>query len=178
MAVILHWAVTGLPKLIGAVLLCAGVAIIITTGDSMLLSSSSNIITDIYREYINKEASEKHLLVMSRVMVVAVGVIAFVLVKFFPSVLDMVYFAYTMEGGLAPALFAAFYFKKVTPAAGMCSVLRSGITTVLWEVLGHPGGISTIYPVMAVAIGMLVVVSIFTKPTDEKVLKVFFANEN
>lgn len=176
--VILHLAVTGLPKLIGAILLCAGVAIIITTGDSMLLSSSSNIVTDIYKEYINKEASEKHLLVMSRVMVVAVGIVAFVLVKFFPSVLDMVYFAYTMEGGLAPALFAAFYFKKVTPAAGMCSVLGSGITTVLWEVLGHPGGISTIYPVMAVAIGMLVVVSLFTKQTDEKVLKVFFADEN
>ena len=60
--VILHLAGKGLPKLIGAILLCAGVAIIITTGDSMLLSSSSNLVTDIYHEYINKDASEAHLL--------------------------------------------------------------------------------------------------------------------
>lgn len=171
--VILHLAVKGLPMVIGAVLLCAGVAIIITTGDSMLLSSSSNIVTDIYHEYINRDASEEHLLKMSRIMVVVVGIIAFVLVKFFPSVLDMIYFAYTMEGGLAPALFAAFYFKKVTPAAGLCSVLSSGLTTVIWEILGHPFGISTIYPVLLISIAMLIVVSLFTKPADEKVIEVF-----
>lgn len=172
--VILHLAVTGLPRLIGAVLLCAGVAIIITTGDSMLLSSASNVVTDIYHEYVNKEASEKHLLVMSRFMVVVVGIIAFMQVKFFPSVLDMIYFAYTMEGGLAPALFAAFYFRKATPAAGLCSVLGSGITTILWEVLGHPYGIATIYPVLTVSIGMLVIVSLLTKPADDATIKLFF----
>lgn len=175
--VILHLAVTGLPKLIGAVLLCAGVAIIITTGDSMLLSSASNIVTDIYHEYIHKEASEEHLLVMSRGMVVVVGIVAFVLVKFFPSVRGMIYFAYTMEGGLAPALFAAFYWKKVTPAAGMCSVLGSGIVTILWEVLGHPFGISTIYPVLMVSVCLLVAVSLFTKPAEPEVLQIFFGEE-
>lgn len=172
--VILHLAVTGLPKLIGAILLCAGVAIIITTGDSMLLSSSSNIVTDIYHEYINKDASEQHLLTMSRIMVVVVGIVAFILVKFFPSVLDMVYFAYTMEGGLAPALFAAFYFKRVTPAAGLCSVLGSGLTTIIWEILGHPFGISTIYPVLFISIAMLIVVSLFTEPADKKVIETFY----
>ena len=171
--VILHLAVKGLPMLIGAILLCAGVAIIITTGDSMLLSSSSNLVTDIYHEYINKNASEKHLLKMSRIMVVVVGGLAYALVKFFPSVLDMIYFAYTMEGGLAPALFAAFYFKKVTLAAGLCSVLSSGLMTVIWEILGHPFGISTIYPVLLISIAMLIVVSLFTKPADDKVVEVF-----
>lgn len=171
--VILHLAVKGLPMLIGAILLCAGVAIIITTGDSMLLSSSSNLVTDIYHEYINKNASEKHLLKMSRIMVVVVGGLAYALVKFFPSVLDMIYFAYTMEGGLAPALFAAFYFKKVTLAAGLCSVLSSGLMTVIWEILGHPFGLSTIYPVLLISIAMLIVVSLFTKPADDKVVEVF-----
>ena len=159
--------------LIGAILLCAGVAIIITTGDSMLLSSSSNLVTDIYHEYINKNTSEKHLLKMSRIMVVVVGGLAYALVKFFPSVLDMIYFAYTMEGGLAPALFAAFYFKKVTLAAGLCSVLSSGLMTVIWEILGHPFGLSTIYPVLLISIAMLIVVSLFTKPADDKVVEVF-----
>ena len=171
--VILHLAVKGLPMLIGAILLCAGVAIIITTGDSMLLSSSSNLVTDIYHEYINKNTSEKHLLKMSRIMVVVVGGLAYALVKFFPSVLDMIYFAYTMEGGLAPALFAAFYFKKVTLAAGLCSVLSSGLMTVIWEILGHPFGLSTIYPVLLISIAMLIVVSLFTKPADDKVVEVF-----
>lgn len=172
--VILHLAATGLPKVVGAILLCAGVAIIITTGDSMLLSSASNIVTDIYHEHINKDATEEQLLKMSRIMVVVVGIVAYVLVKFFPSVLNMVYFAYTMEGGLAPALFAAFCFKKVSPAAGMCSVISSGVMTILWEVLGHPFGISTIYPVLGISILMLIVVSLFTKPTDEEVLKTFY----
>ncbi len=106
-------------------------------------------------------------------MVVAVGLIAYALVQFFPSVLDMIYFAYTMEGGLAPALLAAFYFKKVTPAAGLCSVLSSGLMTIVWEIMGHPFGISTIYPVLATAIAMLIVVSLFTKPADDKVIEVF-----
>lgn len=175
--VILHLAVTGLPKLVGGILLCGGVAIIITTGDSLLLSSSSNIITDIYHEYINKDASEKHLLALSRFMVAVVGIIAFVLVRFFPSVLSMVYFAYTMEGGLAPALFAAFYCKKATPLGGMCSVAGAGITTIVWEILGHPLGISTIYVVLIVSISALVLVSLFTPPTDKKTLDVFFPED-
>ena len=175
--VILHLAVTGLPRLIGAILLCAGVAIIVTTGDSMLLSSSSNLVTDIYHEHINKHASEDHLLKVSRVMVIVVGLIAFILVKFFPSVLGMIFFAYTMEGGLAPALFAAFYWKGATPAGGMCSVLGAGLTTILWEVLGHPFGISTIYVVLVVSIGALIIVSLLTKPAEKEVLDVFYGEK-
>jgi Na+/proline symporter len=162
-----------LPSVISVIVLCATVAIIVSTGDSMLLSASSNIINDIYLQYISPNADEKKIILYTRLIVLALGIIAFIQIKFFPSILAMVIYAYTMEGGLAPALIAAFYWKKATPIAGFLCVLSAGITTVAWEVSGMPFGIDTSFVTILVSSLLLVFVSQFTTPPTEEQLAHF-----
>ncbi|MFA0889180.1 MAG: sodium:solute symporter [Synergistales bacterium] len=167
--IIIYLATHVLPPFIGVILLCAAVAIIVSTGDSMLLSPASNIINDVYLTYINPKASEKTILLYTRVTVLALGLIAFMQIKFFPSILAMVIYAYTMEGGLAPALIAAFYWKRATPAGGLACVASAGVTTVVWELLGQPFGLSTSFVTIGVSTVLLVFVSLLTPaPSAEK----------
>jgi len=172
--VIIGIATSGvLPTVISLMILCAAVAIIVSTGDSMLLSASSNIINDIYLQYISPNAEEKKILLYTRIVVLALGIIAFIQIKFFPSILAMVIYAYTMEGGLAPALIAAFYWKKATPIAGFLCVLSAGVTTVAWEASGMPFGIDTSFVTILISSLILIVVSLFTTPPTEEQLSHF-----
>lgn len=175
--VILHIAVEGLPRLLTYLVLCAGVAIIVSTGDSMLLSGSSNIVNDFYLQFINPKASDKQVVLVSRVVVVVLGILAYIQIQFFPSVLDMVFYAYTMEGGLAAALFASFYWKRATAQGGMASVLSAGLVTAIWELLGKPGGIDTVFVTLITSIVVLVVVSLLTAPPKQEVIDRFFNTE-
>ena len=150
-------------------MLCAAVAVIVSTGDSMLLSASSNIINDIYLRYINPKAEEKRILLYTRLVVLCLGILALIQIQYFPSILAMVIYAYTMEGGLAPALIAAFYWKRATPIAGLVCVLSAGVTTVTWEVMGMPFGIDTSFMTILVSTALLIVVSYVTPaPTDQQ----------
>ena len=168
--VIIALGAQALPPVIGVIMLCAAVAIIVSTGDSMLLSAASNIINDIYIRYINPKADDKKILFYTRLVVLVLGILAFVQIQYFPSILAMVIYAYTMEGGLAPALVAAFYWKKATPAAGFACVLSAGVTTVVWEILGKPFGIDTSFMTILVSTVLLILVSFVTPAPTQKQL--------
>jgi Na+/proline symporter len=122
---------------------------------------------------INQKASEKTILLATRITVVILGLIAYIQIRFFPSILAMVIYAYTMEGGLAPALLASFYWKRASAAAGFVCVLSAGVTTVVWEFLGQPYGISTSFVTIAISAALLIAVSLLTPPPSEEQLSRF-----
>ena len=171
--VIIGLGAHAMPTAVGMLLLCAAVAIIVSTGDSMLLSAASNIINDVYLQHINPHADEKRILLYTRLVVLSLGILALIQIQFFPSILAMVIYAYTMEGGLAPALLAAFYWKRATAAGGLVCVLSAGVTTIVWESLGMPFGIDTSFMTILVSTALLIVVSYLTPPPDENQLASF-----
>jgi len=173
--VILHSARFGLPLIIGCVMLAAIVAIIVSTADSFLLVPSTNIIRDIYQRFVNPEASQKKIVLYSRVVVVLLGIIAFVQVRFFTTVLEMAIYAYTVYGvGITPAVLAAFFWKRATAAGGVTSIAAGMITTILWKILGNPWGVPTVYPPLILSLLCLILVSYLTPAPEEKKWKQFF----
>ncbi len=85
--IILHTArystEVGLPIWGGLLLLAASVAIITSTGNSFLLTPSTNLTRDVYQRFINKTADPKKIVIFQRTMVVALGVLAyFILTQF------------------------------------------------------------------------------------------------
>ncbi|MDA6162077.1 hypothetical protein OSK10_27880, partial [Escherichia coli] len=80
-------AIDGVPLVIGLLILCSAVAFIITTATSYLLSASGNIVSDLIQRSSKRKLSESKLLWYNRVIVVILGVLAYVLGQFFPSVL-------------------------------------------------------------------------------------------
>lgn len=178
-SVILQSARYGLPVFLGCGLLAAIVAVIVSTADSFLLVPSTNIIRDIYQRFINPFASQKKIIFYSRLVVIALGIVAYLQVQFFTSVLKMALYAYTMYGvGITPATLAAFFWKRATPWGGVSSICAGMVTTILWEVLGQPKNIPTVYPALIMSLGCLIIISILTpKPRPEK-LRPFFPNKN
>lgn len=168
--VILQSVRYGLPVLIGCLTLAAIVAVIVSTADSFLLVPSTNLIRDIYQRFINPEASQKQIILYSRIVVVGLGVIAFVQVRFFEKILEMAIYAYTMYGvGITPAVMAAFFWKRATAEGGVAAISSGMIITILWEVLGRPFEIPTVYPALILSLLLLIGVSLLTpKPAEDK----------
>jgi SSS family solute:Na+ symporter/sodium/proline symporter len=128
--VILYVARHGLPLLMGAILLAAGVAIVLSTGNTFLLVPSTNVARDIYERFVDPEASEKKKLAVQRAFVVIFGALGLLLLTQWQTVLDMALFAYSLVGAsLTPALLAAFLWKRVTPEGGVACI-GGGIVTI------------------------------------------------
>ncbi len=168
--VILHSVKFGLPLAVGCLCLAAIVAVIVSTADSFLLVPSTNIIRDIYQRFINPDASQKKIVLYSRISVVLLGVFAFIQVRFFTRVLEMALYAYTMYGvGITPAVLAAFLWKRANAYGGVSSIAGGMIATLIWEIGSQPFGIPTVYPALAVSLFGLIVISLITKkPPEEK----------
>lgn len=172
---LLNVAVKAMPVPIGTILLAACVAFMITTGDSYLLSCSTNVTYDFYVRFINKNASQAEKLVFTRITVLVLGILAYVLGSFFPSVLAVQMYSYTMYGAaITPAVLAAFLWKRATPFGGTLSIIVGGAATLFWElVLKKPFGWNSILFSLPLSVLALVVGSLLTAPSDESTTKLF-----
>ncbi len=174
--VILYSVKESLPILIGCLCLSAIVAVIVSTADSFLLVPATNVMRDIYQRFVNPDVSQKQMVLYSRIAVVGLGVVAYVQVAFFESILKMAIYAYTIYGvGITPAVMAAFFWKRATAAGGVSSMAAGAIVTIIWEVLEQPFDLQTIYPALFASLFCLIVVSLLTPKPDESKWKPFFA---
>ena len=171
-----------------------------------LLSSSSNVMRDIYQGMIRPGADPKKMVALQKVFVVALGVLAFLMI-FVPtyyewkiSVLTYAYFAYTMYGvAVTPALFAALTWKRATWQGGLASITLGAVATVFFELVlprvapgvmqaapgvagaqvfgADPWGIPSIYPSAIISIGALILVSLLTPPPKPETLEQMFGRK-
>jgi SSS family solute:Na+ symporter len=181
--IVIQMARFDLPGLAGGLLLCAAVAIILSTANTFLMIPSTNVTRDIYQRFLNPQAPQETIVRFQRVWIVVLGIVAYILASFFKSILDMAFTAYTMVGaGITPALLAAFLWKRVTVVGGTTSIIAGmGVTvaiTILNFALPEPL-METDYiiiPAAAASIICLVVVSLLTSPSPEEKWKPFVEN--
>jgi len=178
--IILLVAHEGIPVVIGCILMASIVAIIISTADSFLLVPATNVMRDIYQRFINPEISDKRIVLFSRIVVVILGFFAYMLIQFFPRILDAAYAAYTVYGaGITPALLAVFFWKRATPNAGVYSILTGMSITVIWEIIRKVRGeflfdLPAVYPALVLSVIVLIVVSLSEKPPEKEKWLPFF----
>jgi SSS family solute:Na+ symporter/sodium/proline symporter len=112
------------------------------------------------------------------------GLLAFVMVTQFETVLEMAFISYTMIGAsLAPVLMASFFWKRVTAAGGVSSILAGMLVPILNKILESfdlsigilPVGTDYIaIPSLIASLVMLIGVSLLGKKPDESKWKPFF----
>lgn len=155
---------TVIPTFAGGLLLAAATAFIITTGDSYLLSGATNITYDVYADRINPKATVHQKFVFTRGTILVTGVLAYILLQFFPTVLAIQYWSYTIYGaGISPALIGALCWKKVTKIGGIASMVVGTAVTIIYEAMGQPLGIATVLIAVPVATIVLIVASLVTQ---------------
>jgi SSS family solute:Na+ symporter/sodium/proline symporter len=120
---------------------------------------------------------------MQRACIVGIGVLAYLMMSQFQTILEMALVSYTMIGAsLAPALLAAFFWKRVTRIAGVMSI-AAGMLTVITitvlnsvfrdsgtTVLGFDFPMDTDYiaiPALIISVTTLIVVSLLTPKPQE-----------
>jgi solute:Na+ symporter, SSS family len=171
--IVVRVAVEVLPLMLGILLLCGAAAIIVSTANSFLLTPATNLMRDVYQRFVNPQVTDRQVVLYTRLLVVLLGLVGFVAGNYFPTILAMALWAYTMYGaGITPALLAAFVWPRATPVGGVASIAVGMATTLLWEIValarGSGGtpvyllGIETVYPALAFSITALVVVSLAT----------------
>jgi SSS family solute:Na+ symporter len=184
--VVLMAARSMVPAPVGVLLLGAACAVVISTGMNYLLSPSTTLMRDIYQRFMKKDASQKNMIALQKVLIVVIGVLAFLLATQLKSVLEMSFFAYTIYGvAITPALIAALAWKRVTRAGGLASIITGTVASILFFVLskvlpaekvpdGDPWGIPLIYPALIASLAALIIVSLLTKKSKPEDLEKFF----
>jgi SSS family solute:Na+ symporter/sodium/proline symporter len=183
--IILRIGYEQLPVIIGSLLLAAGAAIIISTGNTFLMVTSTNVTRDIFQAFFYRNATQSQIVWLQRGCIIGIGVLAYLMMSQFETILEMALISYTMIGAsLAPALLAAFFWKRVTRTAGVASI-ASGMLTVIsiaflnalfkdsaepLNVLGIAFPMDTDYiaiPAVIVSVATLVIVSLASAPPKE-----------
>ncbi len=191
--VILFIARHGLPIVLGAILLAAAVAIVMSTANTFLLVPSTNVSRDLYERFISPTASDAKKLAVQRAFVVLFGGIGLLLLTQFDTVLAMALYAYSLVGAsLTPALLAAFLWKRVTPAGGVACIAggmgsivgigvldRLGVNFTLTlggQVFNFAGYEYIVIPGVITSVTLMVVVSLLTKPSPKEKWLPFFSS--
>ncbi len=153
-----------MPTILGGILVAALTAFIITTGNSYLLSAATNVTYDIYTQYFKPDATDKEKLFFTKFSVPVLGIISYILIRFFPTVLSIQMYAYTVYGaGITPAVLGVILWKRVNKAGGISSMLAGVLFTLLWEIaLGRPFGLNSSIISVPIAIIVLVGVTLLT----------------
>lgn len=169
------------PAVISGILLTAILAAIMSTADSQLLVTSSAVSSDIYAGMINKKATPKQTLWVSRITVIVISIIAALLVcvenpepgtllaKINSSVFDLVSFAWAGFGAaFGPIVLFSLFWKKTTKPAALWGIISGGVTAAFWWTMS--GGIFDIYeiiPGFIISSLVIVIISLFTKNPPE-----------
>ena len=178
----------GLPLLLGLLLVSTMMAIIVSTADSFLLIPATNLTRDVYLKHFNPAATEKQILLISRSLVLILGIVAFLLVSQFKTVLNAAFTAYNIYGtSITPSLLAAFLWKRATSQGAIASITTGATVTIIWTYFLpdwsgfkqlHPFLQELTYPAAGLSILMLVIGSLITKPPEKDSLDQFFNDSN
>src|ERR1700761_4302345 len=121
-------------EILGALLVGAIFAKVVSTANNYLFSPATNLVNDVFVRYINPKAGNGTVLLVSRLMVVGLGLWALWQSLGTKSVLAKSLYAYTIySAALTPVILAAFFWKRATAAGAVSSIAAGTIVTVCWE---------------------------------------------
>jgi len=162
----------------GGILLAAVLSAIMSTISAQLLASSSALTEDIYCHFIRKNASPKELIFVSRITILCIAIIAFVL-AYNPhsTILNLVSYAWAGLGGsFGPLILLSLYWPRMTRRGAIGGLIIGAITVLLWEHFKSFGGIFHLYsliPAFILNCATIISVSLWDKEPDSTINETF-----
>ncbi len=168
---------------IGGLFLCGILAAIMSTADSQLLVCASSVSKDIYKNILKPEADDKKVLKMSRITVMIVAVLAF-LIAWNPdsSIMDLVSDAWAGLGSaFGPLVVCSLFWKRTNLPGAVAGIISGGLFVIVWDYLPLVNG-ETLYAatrIYSLLLGFfislicIVIVSLVTKAPSAEILTDF-----
>lgn len=161
---------------IAGFLLSAILAAIMSTISSQLLVTSSSVTQDFYNAFLRRDASQKELLLISRLSVVLVAIISYLLsITPNDSILNLVGHAWAGFGSaFGPVMVLSLLWKRTTTAGAIAGMVTGGLTVLLWTYLDHPlKEVYSMIPGFSLALLVTFVVSLMTRPPSDVIQNEF-----
>ena len=164
------------PALVSGLLLSAILSAAMSTADSQLLAASSAFASDVYKPLIRKNASDKEMLWASRLVVMAISVVA-LLIASNPnsgSIMGLVENAWGVFGAaFGPTIMLSLFWKRFTFAGAVAGIVVGAAVDGLWLAFLSGTGIYEIIPAFAASMVAAIVASLLSKKPDEAVEALF-----
>ncbi len=161
---------------IAGFLLAAILAAIMSTISSQLLVSSSSLTEDFYKIFLRRGASQKELVLVGRLSVLAVSLVAIAL-AFDPdsNILNLVSNAWAGFGAaFGPVVLISLFWRGMTRLGAIAGMVTGAVTVLAWiYVLNLSGVMYEIVPGFIAATIAILVVSMVTKDPESHVTDYF-----
>ncbi len=170
-----------LPPLIAGVVMAGILAATISSSDSYLLIAASAFSKNIYQGIVKKNASDKQVMTMSRITLLAIAVIAILIALDEDSIIfNIVSFAWAGFGAtFGPLMLFSLFFKRTTRAGAIAGMVSGAAMVFIWKLLiSKIGGVFAIYellPAFIVSSLVILVVSLLTPAPSKEIEEDFDA---
>ena len=174
------------PAFITGLLLSAIIAASMSTADSQLLVAASSFSSDIYKPLIRKNASNKEMLWISRIIVLVIAVIAFFIAsskgKAAQAIMDLVSNAWGIFGAaFGPVVLLSLFWKRFTYKGAVAGIITGAAVDMFWlwapvaggEALTSVTGVYEIIPGFIIGGIIAVIVTLIDKAPSTEVKAIF-----
>lgn len=163
------------PSVITGFLLAAILAAVMSTISAQLLVTSSALTEDFYKAFLKRNASDKELVFVGRMAVLAVAIIAIVL-ALNPSetILNLVGYAWAGFGAaFGPVILLSLFWKRMTKWSALVGMVVGTVTVIVWESIESVSDVYEIIPGFIACTLAIVVVSLLSKKPSMEIEKEF-----
>ena len=165
--------------LIAGVIMAGILAATISSSDSYLLIAASAVSKDLYEGVIKKDATDKQVMRLSRIMLLLIAVVGSVIAWNENSIIfQIVSFAWSGFGAtFGPVILFSLFWKRINRAGAIAGMLSGGCMVFIWKLLLKPlGGLFGIYelmPAFLVSCAAILIVSLVTAAPDDAITAEF-----
>lgn len=168
-------ATSSLPAILAGFVMAGILAATISSSDSYLLIAASAFAKNIYQGVFKKNASDKQVMNMSRITLLAIALVAMFIALDEKSVIfNIVSFAWAGFGAtFGPIMLFSLFWKRTNRSGAVAGMISGAGMVFLWKlVISKLGGIFAIYELLPAFIFSsicIVVVSLMTAPPSKEI---------
>lgn len=168
-----------LPPILAGLVMAGILAATISSSDSYLLIAASAFSKNIYQGLFHRKATDRQVLLVSRLTLLAVTAVAIVIALDENSVIfTIVSFAWAGFGAtFGPLMLMSLFWKRINRAGAIAGMIGGGVMVFVWNLLVRPlGGVWDIYellPAFLFSCLCIVVTSLLTAPPSQEIQREF-----
>ena len=168
-----------LPPLLAGLVMAGILAATISSSDSYLLIAASAVSLNIFKGILKKDASDKQVMTMSRIILLLIAVVGVIIAMDENSVIfTIVSFAWAGFGAVfGPIMLFSLFWKRTTQAGAVAGMVTGGVVVFLWKLvlkpLGGVFGIYELFPAFVLSCLVILLVSLLTPAPSAEIQKEF-----
>ena len=168
-----------LPPLLAGLVMAGILAATISSSDSYLLIAASAVSLNIFKGILKKDASDKQVMTMSRIILLLIAVVGVIIAMDENSVIfTIVSFAWAGFGAVfGPIMLFSLFWKRTTQAGAVAGMVTGGVMVFLWKLalkpLGGVFGIYELFPAFVLSCLVILLVSLLTPAPSAQIQQEF-----